>query len=255
MTAARLAHLLRCPACEAELEERGVNEVLELASCQRCGKVVDLALPRREPALFALFARADAPAPAQAVPPAPAPEARPGATDGFEVEEAAGRLAVTWSRPLEAQLSALFNVTLLAAFGLYVLFESGLDATPAGPGLFLAAVGGWAWAAGAALFNRVRLVASPRALEVTPGPLPWTGRRRLARDEVKQLFCELLQEPNKRGEAVRRRYALSAVVGDEGRRVRLLSGLSSAEAARWLEAALERALGVQPGAVGGELEP
>lgn len=252
MTAARLAHLLRCPACEAELDERGLNVRLELASCRRCGKVVDLALPRREPALFARAA--DAPAPASPPRPVPAIEPRGELPDGFAAHEASRQLTITWWRPVEEQLSALFNATLVAAFGLYVLFGSGLDASLAGPALFLAAVGGWAWSAGAALFNRVSLVVGPRTLEVAPGPLPWPGRRRLARHQVRQLFVELEQEPNKHGAAVRRRYALSAVVGDEARRVRLLSGLPSAEAARWLEASLERALGLAPTPVGGELE-
>jgi hypothetical protein len=88
---AELALALQCPECCAELAARGLNESQQIACCTRCGKVLDLAQPRR---------------PALAVVPPPAPPRQPPVRRRVEqpqhmdLSEGHGEVTVTWRRLL-----------------------------------------------------------------------------------------------------------------------------------------------------------
>jgi hypothetical protein len=249
---ARVAHVLRCPDCATELLPRGRYEALQIASCGGCGKVVDLALPRCESSLVASVAPVRPLAPP--TPSAPRPARRRVALPAeMKVEEAAGEVKVTWLRDQAQRLTPVVNTTLGALYGLYVVLDA-IGTTPFGLGLLAVIGGGWAYVAAASIFNRVRVRASHGALDVEVGPLPWFGARRLAAGEVRQVFTEVRQVPDKNGRAAGRRYVVSAVVGRERRRVELVQDLTDPEQARWLEETLERALLLPDVPVGGELE-
>lgn len=254
--AARIARALECPACGAEIDRASVIESQQIASCRKCQKVIDLALPRGSGALAAPALASPAP-PLAAPEPAPASRAhrqRVPLPRGMSGEEAPGRLTLIWdpSAGRVKQLAAAVPGMLFAVA--YVLINSRIGEAYA-QGVLGAMGVIAAYAIAAALVNRVRIVAADKALQVSVGPLPWPGNRATRRGEVLQLFAEVDQEPDRNGDAVARRYVLSAVLGPEGRRVQLVKDLETPEQALWLEDALERALGLRHTPVGGELTP
>lgn len=99
------------------------------------------------------------------------------------------------------------------------------------------------------LVNRTLITASRDRLTVAHGPLPWVGSGSYARAELDQLFVEPRVSRSKKGATTT--YALCAI--DRGGRKRtLVKGLPDAAAARWLELALERRLGIVDEPVVGE---
>lgn len=104
------------------------------------------------------------------------------------------------------------------------------------------------YALAAALLNRVRIRVRNKQLRITEFPVPMPARR-LPRGEVTQLFCEKQDSPEK-GEVS---WTVSALVGPDRRRVRLIENLRSVDHALAVEQALERALGIIDAQVGGEV--
>src|SRR5690349_15283381 len=102
MKRAEIALSLRCPECGAELPARGLNESQQIASCGRCGKVIDLAQPRR-PALVV-------------VPPEPhreqAPERpRVERPPHMTVVEEHGSLTMVWRPALPERVAPQLSLT------------------------------------------------------------------------------------------------------------------------------------------------
>lgn len=257
-----MAQALRCSGCDAEVEPRGVNVAVGIASCQRCGKVMDLAAPRGpQVGAPAPAAPAPKPEPAPVALAAPRPRAEPPALrsrvpmpEGVTAEEGPGGLEVTYRSSLGARLTTVGGLGLVGA---YLGVRGYLDGALASVGFQLAAavfllVAGYA--AAGYLVNRVRVRAKGRALDVEVGPLPWPGSLRVPRGEVRQLFAEARPIPNRDGTLRACSFVLSAVVGPESRRVELVTGLESKQQALWLEQVLERALGIHPARVGGEID-
>lgn len=251
-----MATALRCSGCEAELEARGVNASVGIASCQRCGKVMDLSAPRGP---HARPVAAPEPVPDLPVraPPPPAPLAlrpRVPMPDGVTADERPGGLEVTYQASLGRRLT---GVGLLALVGAYLGIRGAMEGALDSPAFLLAAgaylvIGGYA--ALGYLVNQVRVRVESRKLGVEVGPLPWPGTVDLPRGEVRQLFVEARPRPNRAGSLLSCRWVLSAVTGPEHRRVELVRGLTSKQQALWLEQVLERALGIHPAPVGGEID-
>ena len=101
----------------------------------------------------------------------------------------------------------------------------------------------------ALLRNRTTIVITDDELSVTHGPVPWPGKQRIAISELTQLFTEERLEQGRSRE--RRFYDLSAVMKD-GRRKKLVKGLSEPAQALFLEQRIEERLGIVDVEVGGE---
>jgi hypothetical protein len=106
---------------------------------------------------------------------------------------------------------------------------------------------GLLYAIGISFFNRTRVEAKGGVLTVKQGPLPTPGNRRLDVGDIDQLF--VLEKRGNRGAVS---YELCAVTR-EGRRVSVVSGLSDAQDARFLEVRLEQALDLKDRPVEGEV--
>lgn len=98
--------------------------------------------------------------------------------------------------------------------------------------------------------NSTRVMANYESLRVRHGPLPWFGNRDVPRLDIDQLFTKEKVVQGKNGPS--RSYELHARLRS-GRDVKLVTGLSEAEQARFMEQELERFLGIRDEAVSGEL--
>jgi hypothetical protein len=113
------------------------------------------------------------------------------------------------------------------------------------PILHVAAGVGLTYSTIAGFFNRTVLRVSDAGLEVRHGPLPWYGNRRIAADDLTQLFCEEVV-----GSKGSKNYYLSALRGD-GSKLRLLT-VPSPDQALFIEQRVEERLGIADAEVGGE---
>ena len=101
----------------------------------------------------------------------------------------------------------------------------------------------------AGFLNRTTLHLNERFLSVRHGPLPWKGNHTLAREDIKQLYCEHDVKRGKNGST--EWYYLSAVLMDE-RKVRL--GTMPVDQAKYIEDLFEERLGIADMYVPGEVE-
>jgi hypothetical protein len=102
----------------------------------------------------------------------------------------------------------------------------------------------------AGFFNRTTFRLDERNLSVRHAPLPWKGNHTLAREDIKQLYCE--HEVNQGKNGPNHSYYLSAVLVDE-RKVRL--GSMPVDQAKYIEGLLEERLGISDMQVPGEIGP
>jgi hypothetical protein len=87
-------------------------------------------------------------------------------------------------------------------------------------------------------------------VEVTHGPLPWFGKRRLETAGIAQLYSKEVAHRQRRGTS----YSHEVHVATrDGQQVKLLSGLDSSEQALYLEQEIERYLGIKDQPVRGEI--
>jgi hypothetical protein len=98
--------------------------------------------------------------------------------------------------------------------------------------------------------NRTVVDVSPREIRVTIGPLPWPGNRSVAPLQVAQVYREEIVRNTKNGQTVT--YSVSAALKD-GKKLKLLSGLDTADQALFLEQEIERHLGIRDQPVAGEM--
>lgn len=98
--------------------------------------------------------------------------------------------------------------------------------------------------------NRTVIDVSPREISVRIGPLPWRGNRTVAPTQVAQIYREEVVRHTKNGQSIS--YHVSAALKD-GKKLKLLSGLSAADQALYLEQEIERHLGIRDQPVAGEM--
>jgi len=98
--------------------------------------------------------------------------------------------------------------------------------------------------------NRTIIDVSPREIRVQVGPLPWRGNVAVAPGQVAQVYREEIVRHTKNGRSVS--YHLSVATKD-GRKLKLLSGVPSADQALFLEQEIERHLGIRDQPVTGEM--
>jgi hypothetical protein len=102
----------------------------------------------------------------------------------------------------------------------------------------------------AGFLNRSRISVRDGFLEVRHGPIPWRGNRRIPVAELEQLYCEEQVSTNSKGHSGPT-YRLNAILRG-GRKLTLLSGLTAADQALFLEQEIERRLEIPDRAVADE---
>lgn len=229
--------MVTCPSCGTGLPPSAVSSALQAARCPTCAALVDLGGPGSK-----LVPREERRA-ALAV---PIPEK-------WKVDEGPRALTArwgwfSWSAVIMVPFTLFWNGILVGmAFG---VTEGGQHPERLLIGLAVPHVWvglGLAYGTLASFVNSTTVRAADGALTVRKGPLPWLGNRHLAVDELKQLFVV-----EQRGNRGRVSYDVCAVLRD-GRKQALVTGLDSADKARFLETRLEQLLDIQDQPVEGEL--
>jgi hypothetical protein len=102
----------------------------------------------------------------------------------------------------------------------------------------------------AGFYNRTFVSVGRGTLSIEHRPIPWFGNRTLQASEISQLYTEQIITSGKNGPRVS--YQLN-VVSQENRKIKLLTGMDSPEAARFIERQVEDWLGIRDRRVEGEL--
>jgi len=104
----------------------------------------------------------------------------------------------------------------------------------------------------AGFLNRTWIDVTPDTLQVRHGPVPWKGNATLPVSELDQVYSSMQSsQSNQSGPGT---CCVSALLKD-GRTVKLVSTLHSADEARYLGRAIEDYLGLEHHPVAGELAP
>ncbi len=104
----------------------------------------------------------------------------------------------------------------------------------------------------ALLINITEIKVGPQQLTIRHGPLPWRGNKNLAPADIKQLYCKEKISRGRRSANVT--YEVRAITSMDTRED-LVTGLSNAEEALFLEQEIERFLNIKDQPVRGEYQP
>ncbi len=164
----------------------------------------------------------------------------------FDIKRGAGSLEVSW--PVGQGIQSLILLVIAGGFAYVGLTSGNLFILP------IALVITYFAAVRAVNRHRVRVDAA--RLEISQGPLPWPGAKKLDASSIEQLFVtehesrvETGSEGDRRVE-IRRHYRLSAATRDK-RRVVLLRDPGGALQGLWLEQEIEGVLGIGDTVVAG----
>ncbi len=230
-----------CRNCGAGLEADKIDRSLRVITCSHCGGMHDMpdeSVQHSAGVQNSINSKTSSPKLERQEVPLP---------NRFKVNRTPQGLEITWrvGRLLEGL------VLLIVAGGFtYVAMMQGL--------YFLIAVSvGLVYTAAVRTFNEHRIRTGSNSLQVTQGPLPWLGARKLDVSDIAQLFSTEYEtriqtggDGDRRTE-VHKRYYLSAQTKAQ-KRVKLLSGLADPLQALWLEQEIERSLGIRDERVAGE---
>ena len=232
-----------CRNCGAGLEAERIDTTLGVVTCSHCGSLHDI------PARLLKGSEDEA---------AHAPRKKPervevALPDQFKVKKNAGSMEVIW--PAGGIMHGVV-LSIIAGVFAYVAITSGmLFLIAASAGLFyFAAVKG---------FNKNCIRIDKSRLEVTHGPLPSPGSRKLNASDIVQLYAtehktktQTQNNPHHHDNRtnVRKHYKLSAKTRHNGN-VKIISGLHDPLQALWLEQEIERLLGIEDESVSGEHIP
>ena len=230
-----------CRNCGAGLEADRIDTSLGVITCSHCGSLHDI------PGNSVASAASNE---------ASAPKAKPvrlevSLPDKFKVQRGAGSLQVTWPT---GGIFPGFVLSIVAGAFAYVALTSELVF------LLIASVGLFYFAAVQA-FNKRRIRVDGARLEVTEGPLPTPGSRKINASDIVQLYTTEhksqtqagkggIQSANQRVNS-RKHYRLSAKTQNNGS-IKVLSGLGDPRQALWLEQEIEGLLGVVDKRIAGE---
>lgn len=239
----RDVNLLACPTCGRSFRSSEVDHTLGIATCGECGAVMDLRT-RTAATDDQLEALTRPPPPPPAI---PLPEA-------FQVQDGQGRFSVSWKwRSLGVAFLAFFALfwngfmvvwfSIAIASGQWAMAAFGT--LHALVGLFLA------YSVLSQLLNTTVVTLEQGVLRVKHGPVPALGGGEWKREELAQLYGEEIERRTKSGGRVYS-YDLNAMLRD-GRRVKLVKGLTQKGQALWLERALETRMNIIDVPVAGEL--
>jgi hypothetical protein len=221
---------LKCKNCGSALSPEDISPQLAAARCGHCNAL--FAIPQAGPQVIA---RPDVPLP-----------------KGFLLERGMDSVTITrrWFGPLAFILLffALFWNGFMIVWhaialgtGMWVMSAFGLIHT--GIGLFLV------YYVLALFLNSTVIRATPFELVVSTGPLPWKGNKRIAADQVEQLFCKERISHGKNGSSAN--YRIEAVLRGNVRET-LVTGFSDPDQALFVEQEIERHLKIADVPVAGE---
>jgi len=110
---------------------------------------------------------------------------------------------------------------------------------------------GMTYAPLAGFLNRTTVALEHASLTVRHDPAPWPGESNAPLHDLQQLYCSEKRHSSKNGASYS--YQLCAVLQD-GREIKLVSGLESPEIARFLEQEIEHSLHIEDRPVPGEID-
>jgi hypothetical protein len=227
---------LNCRTCGSPIPAEDINIDLAIAKCRSCN------------AVFGFRDLLDAEMPQQSRrewPRVPMPKA-------ITVEE--------WGRDLLIRLKwfspvIVFLIFFCIAWDAFLVFWYYIAFTHPSPLIMkvfpighLAVGVGLTYYVIAALFNRTRIQVISGMLTIRHGPVPWSGNVALPSTDIDQIYST---EHVNRGRGTSVTYAVNAMLAD-GRKLKLLSGLTEAEQALFIEQKLEDTLGITHRHVPGE---
>jgi hypothetical protein len=234
---------LSCEVCHAPLRPEDVRLDIAVAKCHSCNAVYDLSgrkargLPASSQARPKLT-RAKAPLPSK-----------------FKVEDDGGATRITWRwfNPLQH----IFMLFFCIAWDGFLVMWYGIAFAAGGPlimkifPLVHVAVGvGLTYSTITGFLNRTTVEVSRTRLTIRHGPLPWVGNRDVPGRQFTQLYGEETAKTNKGSTT----YTYDLIALDrEGRKIKLLSGLTEKDQVLYLEQTLERRLGIEDEPVAGEV--
>ena len=102
----------------------------------------------------------------------------------------------------------------------------------------------------AGLFNKTQVMADYSHLAVRHGPVPWSGNRDIRAGDIKQLYSKEKISQGRNATTVS--YELHAMTND-GKTLKLLSGLESSEQALYIEQEIEKYLRIEDKSVRSEI--
>jgi hypothetical protein len=234
---------MSCEVCQAPLRPEDVRLDLAVAKCHSCNAVYDLSgrkargisvSAQERPKLV----RAKAPLPPR-----------------FKVEEEDGApTRITWRW---FSLAHLFFVFFCIAWDSFLFMWYGIAFATDAPlfaivfPFFHVAMGvGITYYTLTRLVNRTTIEVSRNQLTIRHGPLPWPGNLDVPGRQFTQLYGEEIATTNKG--ITRYTYDLMAL-DREGRKIKLLTGLTEKDQVFYLEQTLERRLGIEDAPVDGEV--
>ncbi len=226
---------LSCPECGAQIPADNINLDRMVAKCGECNAVFGFGDQ---------FGASDQRSVARLPVPRPA---------NVQIEQDGAELRFTrqWFSPAMAFLAlfAIFwNGFMAVWFGIAImsrLWPMALFGTLHGAiGLFVA------YYALAGFLNSTMIRVGMGEIEVTHGPLPWFGNRRLETAAIAQLYVKEVLRNRRNSTSLTHEVH---VARRDGGHVTLLSGLESSEQALYLEQEIERSLGIKDLAVRGEI--
>lgn len=233
---------IQCRRCHKPIAADGINIQQMIAKCGACGAVFtfnpgDAAAP-------------DKPRAARGVIPIPA---------RWKMSQEGGALVFSnrWFRPVFIFL-AVFCVVWDSFLVLWYSLSLGSgDGTPSAfsviflvfPLLHVAVGLGLTYYTIAGFINTTTITVDRGSLRLRHFPLPWLYSGTIATHEIDQIFCKETVQTNK-GTAWYR-YAVSVLLKN-GRERKLIANLDAPEEALYLEAEIEKFLGITDRAVAGE---
>lgn len=235
---------LRCKRCNAQIHADDIHMGRLIARCRSCHAVFGFADDVEGAAGAAQGGEGAGPRRQR---PVPMPE-------GLRVEDTGLGLRIvrSWWHPM-----FIFLLFFCVAWNGFLVFWFQMTASTNAPWIFKlfpighVAVGlGLAYFVLAGFLNRTVIEVSDRELEVRHEPLPWPGSRKLPAASLAQLYCQEHRRHGQHG-SVHCTYQLHAI-DTAGRKQKLLSGMSEADQALYIEQVIEDRLGIEDRAVTGE---
>lgn len=95
-------------------------------------------------------------------------------------------------------------------------------------------------------FNKTQILITFEQICVTHGPIPWFGNRTIAIHDIQQLFCK-----EHKGSKGALSYSVN-VSTKEGKKVKIVSGLTDSIQARFIEETIEKRLNIKDETIAGE---
>lgn len=223
-----------CPHCQTPLDPTAIDRTREIATCGRCGRLVDL---RAQPGQAQAPAAAPASTLRRARPAVPMP---PGMTLATNLLGNELTLRRPWLRGKHWVMLMVFAGATATA--VYFWATAGASTWLVIGTLFVLS---WDYNLACMFLNRTEITANRQGITVRHGPLPslFGFNRNVQRDDLKQLYAA------KHGAL----FAVRAQRASQEAPLTLVAPLITAEQALFVEQQLERALGLADYAVEGEL--